>query len=81
MHILTFSADGNLLVAESQGRFTMGDWGRVFEMGLHTAGSETEHRRGSDSDAMVLDDGQGESLRALIRDKIEKDQKWKESVR
>jgi exosome complex component RRP46 len=80
MHVLTFSAEGDLLVAESQGEFSSGDWERVFEVGLHTAGSKTENRMGVESDVVMLDDDQ-EGLRSLMRQKIENDQKWKEKLR
>ncbi|KAI9784624.1 MAG: exosome non-catalytic core subunit rrp46 [Geoglossum umbratile] len=79
-HVVTFSANGDLLVAESLGEFTVGDWELVFEMGLHAARSESESRTETDGDVMMVDDVYG-GLRALMRNKIEKDQKWKEGLR
>jgi hypothetical protein len=78
---VTFTAEGDLLVAESLGEFTIGDWERVFGMGSHAARSESENRGGTESDVMMTDDTQGRSLRDLMRNKIEKDQKWKEGLR
>ncbi|KAH0545179.1 hypothetical protein FGG08_000791 [Glutinoglossum americanum] len=80
-HVLAFSAEGDLLVAESQGEFEIGDWERVFEMGLHAARSGSENRKGADSDVVMLDDDQGGALRGLVQQKIEKDQKWKENIK
>jgi hypothetical protein len=78
---VTFSAEGDLLVAESLGEFTIDDWERVFGMGLHAAQSESESKSGTDGDVMMMDDAQEGSLRVLMRNKIERDQKWKEGLR
>ncbi|KAI9868051.1 MAG: exosome non-catalytic core subunit rrp46 [Trichoglossum hirsutum] len=80
-HVLAFSAEGDLLVVESQGNFVIGDWERILDMGLHAAQTENENRSGIDGDVMMLDENREGGLRALVRDKIEKDQKWKESIR
>jgi hypothetical protein len=66
-------------VVESQGKFTSSDWDCVFEAGLHA--TRPESRGGLDSDVEMLDDEGGGDLRGLIRQKIERDQKWKESLR
>ncbi|KAI9760234.1 MAG: exosome non-catalytic core subunit rrp46 [Geoglossum simile] len=79
-HVVTFSAEGNLLVAESLGDFTINDWEQVLGMASQAARSEREFQRGTDGDVMMVDDAREGSLRDFVRNKTEKDQKWKEEL-
>ena len=82
VHVLAFSSQGDLIVAESEGDFDIDIWERVFEEGKRRCrGNEGG---GDDSDEMGTDtEGKG-GLEGVLMDvvgkKVTKDQKWKEGL-
>ncbi|SLM41014.1 Ribosomal protein S5 domain 2-type fold [Lasallia pustulata] len=79
VHVLAFSSQRDLLVAESEGVFDVDIWERVFEEGKRICvGDESGE---DDSDAM--DTGNNSGLQGVLRDvvgeKVNNDQRWKEA--
>ncbi|KAI9830129.1 MAG: hypothetical protein M1819_005806 [Sarea resinae] len=81
IHVLGFSSHGELLVAESEGTFSLQLWDRVFEdtkpicCGDSLAGGADVTRMDTDDAA----DLQG-FMRGAVRDKVERDQRWKQEL-
>lgn len=80
VHVLGFTSRGELLVAESEGSFTMEDWDEVFETGkaLCCGGEDA-----IDDEAMggVALDEKGDMsmfVKSVLEHKIEKDLHWKD---
>ncbi|KAH6671256.1 hypothetical protein B0J14DRAFT_91397 [Halenospora varia] len=80
IHVLGFTSRGELLVAESEGSFTMEDWDEVFETGkaLCCGGEDA-----IDDEAMggVALDEKGDMsmfVKSVLEHKIEKDLHWKD---
>ncbi|EGX92017.1 ribosomal protein S5 domain 2-type fold domain containing protein [Cordyceps militaris CM01] len=79
LHVLGFTADDELLLAESQGTFTVDEWAAVLAAGQEACGRAAP--QGIDEDAAMADGGEAASVRAFIRSvmetKIAADMSWK----
>lgn len=79
VHVLAFTSFGELLLAESEGDFTMTEWDQVYE----TSRSACCSTAGSDGIHAVLDDAQqsGPDMRQFVRSatesKVAADLHWK----
>jgi exosome complex component RRP46 len=81
VHVLAFTSHGELLVAESEGSFTIDDWVELFEVGKRLCCDEAEMRDDNTMQGGELDDRNGGMMRfvmSAVRDKVEKDLHWKE---
>ncbi|MCJ1396287.1 exosome non-catalytic core subunit rrp46 [Xylographa bjoerkii] len=83
LHVLAFSSQGRLIVAESEGSFDMDTWERATEKASHKcrhfAGSvEGKNDVSMDSDSDVATES---FVKARVGDKIAIDQQWKEALR
>src|SRR6266516_3247065 len=81
IHVLAFSSQDDLLLAESEGEFTMGEWDDAYEAAF-------EQCRGS-SDSDEEDDvrmGTGEAenmegfMKGILQEKVSRDLRWRQSV-
>lgn len=73
VHVLAFTSQGELLVAESQGTFTLEDWDEVFETGK--AFCHAEHNTITDYDMQ----GKGDMLefvKSAMEEKVTQDLHW-----
>lgn len=83
VHVLTFSARGEVLLAESEGEFDVGVWERV-----HFEG-ERVCRGGGGEDVDMVGQGMGMeregglegALRGVVKGKVERDLRWREGVK
>ncbi|KAF2239075.1 hypothetical protein EV356DRAFT_515315 [Viridothelium virens] len=77
-HVFAFTAQGDLLLAESEGSFDIGIWNKVYL-------TAEEICRGKPTDAVedIIMDQQGNSLQerlqAAVQSKVEADRRWKSS--
>jgi exosome complex component RRP46 len=81
VHVLGFTSHGELLVAESEGSFTIDDWNEIYEAGkrLCCDGIETD----IDDDIMqdeISEERPSEAtlIKAIVREKVATDLHWKE---
>jgi exosome complex component RRP46 len=81
VHVLGFTSHGELLIAESEGSFTLEDWDDLYEVakGICCDGIETS----DDDDAMqdeISDEKASEAvfLKSILREKVATDLHWKE---
>lgn len=81
LHVLSFSSDGDLLVIESEGRFSIEVWDKVFQKAHETCRG---FNGDNDNEDVDMDAEQRESLEDILRktmhDKTIQDQKWKENL-
>jgi exosome complex component RRP46 len=81
IHVVAFTSHGDLLVAESEGSFTIQEWDEVYETGKRLCCDEVEK---ADDDIMQTEglDGKAGSmktfLRSILKEKVEADTHWKE---
>jgi exosome complex component RRP46 len=78
VHVLAFTSHGELLVAESQGNFTIEDWDEAYEVGKHLCCDEID---GDIMQTDTLDEkvgGMDMFLKSALREKVEGDLHWKE---
>lgn len=81
LHVLSFSSHGDLLVIESEGKFSIDVWDNVFEKAKRICqGSDFE----SGAEDVDMDSGEQQSLEDILRrtmdEKMVKDQSWKENL-
>jgi exosome complex component RRP46 len=80
LHVLAFTSHGDLIVAESEGDFTIDEWDEVFEKAQHICCGVRET---GDVDAMLdeggeeIDGGLRGFLRSTLQDKVTSDLKWR----
>ncbi|MCJ1386182.1 exosome non-catalytic core subunit rrp46 [Xylographa soralifera] len=83
LHVVAFSSQGRLLVAESEGSFDMDTWERVTEEASRQCRDSTGTEDGKDD--VSMDSGSDATVenfvRALVGNKIATDQQWKEVLR
>ncbi len=78
LHVLTFSSKEELLLVESEGRFSMDAWDMIEEKAKTVCLG--------DADAMMVEkDEKGNSLqqelRSVIEEKVKRDERWKNGLR
>jgi exosome complex component RRP46 len=80
VHVLGFTSHGELLIAESEGSFTIDDWSELYNAGKRLCCDENET---ADDDEIMqderLDDKAGEALllKSVLSEKVEADLHWK----
>ncbi|KAI9842896.1 MAG: exosome non-catalytic core subunit rrp46 [Sclerophora amabilis] len=83
-HVLAFSPKGDLLVAESEGNFSLGTWEDVFDCGRAIC-CAPKGPGADDDDGMKMDTGDEETMEGVLRRVMEeqtaRDQRWKGEVR
>ena len=82
IHVLAFASNGELLVVESEGVFSVDVWEDVVNQASKICqGAEVD---GGNSDDAIMDTGRPKSLedamRNVVHEKVAKEQKWKESM-
>lgn len=77
LHVLAFTSQGDLLVAESEGSFTIGDWDEIYEAGKVICRHETKQ---VDDHEMVdeKDGGIQMFVKSTLQAKVAADLHWKE---
>lgn len=79
IHVLAFTAQGALLVAESEGSFSMDDWNDVYEQGKKlccgepAAGPDEMQDVGEEKDG-----GMKAFVKAALEEKVESDLHWRD---
>jgi exosome complex component RRP46 len=75
--VLAFTSQGDLLVAESEGSFTIGDWDEIYEAGKAACCHET--KQSDDHETMDKKEG-GTQLfvKSTLQAKVAADLYWKE---
>jgi exosome complex component RRP46 len=77
LHVLAFTSQGELLVAESEGPFTIGDWDEIYEEGKAICCHETKQS----DDHEMMNEKEGEMqmfVRSTLQAKVAADLHWKE---
>ena len=79
VHALAFSSHGDLLLAESEGNFSIDVWEQVFDRAEHICHGSSKDEEAAEDVSMEIDEATnlGASLRAVIHDKVTNDQRWK----
>jgi exosome complex component RRP46 len=78
VHVLAFTSHGELIVAESEGSFTLEEWDEVHDVGKRLCWTGPEQE--SDSMHEGLDEKDGSVMRfarSVLEQKVENDLKWK----
>lgn len=80
-HVLAFTSHGDLLVAESEGRFDMETWEMVVAEAMHVCRGYAD----PPGEDVGMDSGDSANIEGFVRDvvqaKVVADQRWKESIR
>lgn len=78
LHVFAFAPKGELLVAESEGKFDLGTWDKVHDTAAKTCCAPEQ-----DGEGMEVDGKEHENLHSLVKDavrqKVQRDQAWKEA--
>ncbi|KAL9012058.1 MAG: hypothetical protein Q9173_003138 [Seirophora scorigena] len=82
LHVLAFSSNGQLLLAESEGAFDMDIWDQVYGIAEHICrGSKSEDLDGTEDINMEPpNDSLESSLRNILQEKTAREQRWKEGL-
>lgn len=81
LHVLSFSSRGDLLVVESEGRFSIELWDKVFRKAYQICRGSDGDNSNEDVDMDAAQEGSLEDiLRTTMHDKTIKDQKWKDNL-
>lgn len=81
LHVLSFSSHGDLLVVESEGKFSIDVWDNVFKRAQQNCRGFKGDNGEEDVDMDAGEQGSLEDiLRRTMHDKMIKDQKWKENL-
>lgn len=75
-HVLAFTSAGQLGFVESEGEFEYEDFERVVEAGRNVC-SVRQEGNGDDTEMDTGGQGVGELIRKVVREKVEKDLKWR----
>ena len=81
VHVLAFSSAGEILVMESEGKFGVNDWEEV-----HAKAKEIcvgKEQQGDEEDINmhgVEDESLNDILRDAVRQKVEREQRWKSNI-
>jgi exosome complex component RRP46 len=77
LHVLAFTSQGDLLVAESEGSFTIGDWDEIYEAGKAICCHETKIAEDHEM-ADEKDGGMQMFVKSILQAKVAADLHWKE---
>ena len=83
VHVFAFSSHGDLVLVESEGKFSFHAWEGVANEAMHRCrGIETKEDNAGDIDMDTGDHANLENfLKSIVEQKVRKDQAWKESIR
>ncbi len=76
VHVLAFTSHGDLLVAESEGSFTLEDWDVVYEAGKEICCDSS--KTSEDEDMDEKDGGMMMFVKSSLEDKVKNDLHWKD---
>lgn len=77
IHVLAFTSQGDLLVAESEGTFTMGDWDDIYDAGKAMCCNES--KQGDDHEmGQEREGGMQTFVKSTLQAKVAADLHWKE---
>jgi len=79
VHVLAFTSHGELLVAESEGSFTMSDWDEIYQNGqrLCCDAPEIEDKDAKQEDGLDSNRGMMQFVKSTLQNKVEADLHWK----
>jgi exosome complex component RRP46 len=77
VHVLAFSSHGDLLVAESEGAFTMDDWEAVYEAGKAMCCDNSEDEVMQDQELDHNAGGMDMFVKSALQAKVTADLHWK----
>ena len=81
LHVMSFSSHGDLLAVESEGKFSIDDWDKVFKKAQQICRGFECDNGNEDVDMDVEQRTSLEDvLRTTMHDKMIQDQKWKENL-
>ena len=81
LHVLSFSSHGDLLVVESEGKFSLDSWDKVFTKAKQVCRGVDFKNGDEDVDMDADERGSLEDiLRRTMHEKMIKDQMWKENL-
>jgi exosome complex component RRP46 len=77
LHVLAFTSHGELLVAESERSFTIGDWNDIYEAGKAICCNDSE-QAGDHEMNDGRDGGRQMFVKSALQSKVAADLHWKE---
>lgn len=78
MHVLAFASHGELLVAESEGSFTMEEWNEIHAVGRRICCDETSAERAMQDDGLEEKaGGMTVFVKSVLEEKVKQDLNWK----
>jgi exosome complex component RRP46 len=79
IHVLAFTSHGDLLVAESEGSFTLDDWETVYEAakGICCGDSKTEDHIMQDEEPDYNAGSMNSFVKSAIQAKVTEDLRWR----
>ena len=82
IHVLAFSSHGDLLVAESEGDFTIDTWDEIYQKARLICYGEERDESGSEKISMKSDDVSNLDtvLKDAVERKVAKEQIWKKDM-
>jgi exosome complex component RRP46 len=82
IHVLAFSSHGDLLVAESEGEFTMDEWDGVYEAASDQCRGSSD---GDENDDVHMDTGETGHMegfvKGILQEKVSRDLRWRPPTR
>jgi exosome complex component RRP46 len=81
IHVLAFTSHGDLLVAESEGNFTIGDWDEVYEAGRAICcedSKQADEHEMQDEGLVEKAGGMQTFIKSTLQAKITADLHWKD---
>lgn len=75
IHVFAFSAQRALLLAESEGKFDVDEWEEACELAEDMCCKDAGAEEKMDVDGKVVN--LGDFLRDTVKEKVEKEQRWK----
>ncbi|KAF4631075.1 hypothetical protein G7Y89_g7055 [Cudoniella acicularis] len=81
VHVLAFTSHGELLVAESEGKFTLEDWDEVYETGKTLFYNEQDAINDDAMQGVGLDEKKGDMMmfvKSILEQKVKNDLHWKD---
>lgn len=78
VHVLAFASHGELLVAESEGNFTMDEWNEIYAVGRRICTDETSTKDAMQDDTLEeRAGGMMTFVKSVLEEKVNQDLNWK----
>lgn len=78
VHVLGFTSQGELLIAESEGSFDLEDWDEIYEVAKKLCSVESQEPDLPDADETVNQTGMQTFLKSALQEKVAADLHWKD---